>query len=150
MEIPSSPPKLATRLSRKRRFEPAEDDHGNSSDFVFSSDGFEPSLDTEPRKRLYKGAWWGHEDAEPSSKTTSEFSRNFDSGVFMANDDPLPSFDRSQIIPLWPVHAREPQWRGPSVAKGPKEFAKEIVDSCVETDGEVVDLSYVYSPLWQV
>jgi hypothetical protein len=144
METPSSPPKLATRLSRKRRFESAEDDHGNSSDFVFSSDGFEPSLDTEPNKRLYKGAWWGHEDAEPSSKTTSEFSRNFDSGVFMGSDDSLPSFDRSQVT--WPVHAREPQSRGPSLAKGPKEVAKEVVDYCVEMDGEVVDLSYVYPP----
>jgi hypothetical protein len=88
-----TPPRPSFLRSRKRtRF--GEDDPTTSSDpALFSSDDQPPGAENyvggHDKKRTFKGSWW----ERPSTKDETqkrlrkrEFTRNFDSGIFMGSE----------------------------------------------------------------
>jgi hypothetical protein len=137
MNPSSSPPRFSRPQPRKRRHQQLDDIGFLSSDPpVFSSDPPEPGLDTEHRsKRLYKGTWWGDKHALAPNK--SEFERNFDSGVFMASDDSLRTFDS---IPGTFGHPSRSVAPGIVTTTSPS-LAHVLVNRAIEKGDEVVDLS---------
>lgn len=91
--------------SRRKRRRIQENDPTTSSDAAwFSSDERAPSAEAytsqRRKKRQWKGTWWGGKEEQtqaPVTSTTStgkrRFTRNLDSGVWMASDDTQSSFD---------------------------------------------------------
>ncbi|KAF2665853.1 hypothetical protein BT63DRAFT_427653 [Microthyrium microscopicum] len=129
-DLPSSPPLPTSRLDRKRRFDHLHDVSGFSSDPpVFSSDPPEVSLDSDRRKRIYSGAWWGAPD-QPNDKT--DLARNFDSGVFMSSDQHAPIKDH--VIP-------SRAFRRVASVSTPLSRAQDIVNEALEKGDDIVDLS---------
>lgn len=134
--------------SRKRSYLHLEhlESYPSSDPACFSSDPPEPSQDSYSigsRKRQFRGSWWNH-DASPLAKETykspfarktRKFKRDFDSGVFMpsdGSDESLPDVGPIQLSPLNRSKRR---------VLTPHDLAVDIIEKCVKTDNEVVDLS---------
>jgi len=151
-DVPLSSP---SQFSRKRSHEVYHEDSNPSSDLpFFSSDPLDASVENyvqKPRKRQYRGTWWGQHakrqhlaGGEPLTRT---FVRNLDSGVWMgsdSSDDTLPDTSTNdfgpQAVSLQLSHRR--QSVQPSLT--PAEIhAYRVVQDSVERDKEYVDLSSV-------
>ena len=84
-DLPSNP-------HHKRKRPRLEYDLTSSSDpALFSSDDYNPSAEnyeSKRRKQKWRGTWWGEKYASCYSSATAkrEFTRNFDSGVWMGSD----------------------------------------------------------------
>lgn len=134
-EPPSSPPTLPVailpRPDRKRRHQQLNDVSTISSDPpLFSSDPPDAALDSDRRKRTYRGPWWA---------VKSDLSRNFDSGVFIPSDDTLPNFDQSAQYPASTSRTKHVAIQ--SHTSSSTDRAWIIVEEALEKGEEVVDLS---------
>ncbi|KAI9669542.1 MAG: hypothetical protein M1817_004661 [Caeruleum heppii] len=176
LSLPILPPPLpATHpLTRKRCLE--YDPSSSSDPPLFSSDDHGVLLDPDesvqdgPRKRRYRGTWWG---AEPNSRkepfrvrTKRNFKRNMDSGVWLGSEDSQLSEGESSVLADTP---RQPsgETQTPSEdnvttsavrrASGPCErlaetqdlptmYAERIVQRCLEEGDECIDLSGLALP----
>ncbi|KIW15260.1 hypothetical protein PV08_05305 [Exophiala spinifera] len=92
-------PRQSLLLARKRTRAEVYDDEPtlttSSDPALFSSDeqapGAENYTDRRRKKRTFKGSWWdrhpAREGLRKSARQKREFTRNFDSGIFMGSQD---------------------------------------------------------------
>lgn len=81
-------------LTRKRTHSDYDHEPGTSSDpATFSSDETAPGAENyasgKRKKRTFRGAWWDRQPAKGYAKGDQkkrEFTRNFDSGIFMGSE----------------------------------------------------------------
>jgi hypothetical protein len=129
-DVPSSPPLLPQ--TRKRPLDPEFHSDGPT----FSSDPAEPAVDLTRRKRQHRGTWWAHgKDRAPKTG----FTRNFDSGIFLASDsseDSVPNDD----LNVHPYKSR--RLARPLASENPLDAAvAAIVDQVVEKSGDTIDMA---------
>lgn len=85
-------------LFRKRTRSDYDDEPTTSSDpALFSSDEQAPDAEQyvseKRKKRVYTGSWWDRHPAKEGSRKSGrnrEFTRNFDSGIFMGSESEEP------------------------------------------------------------
>lgn len=167
MALPSSPPRFSSEeppsspllptlndtlftanAGRKR----LHSDYGSlSSDPLFSEDASEVDFKDEEeqpkRKRLFKGPWWdvGHKPRQSLRRNMmkKEGFRNVDSGVWMGSDgsdDSLPTEIPRVKLAFREENTRQQQQR-PELGKDPEAFANRVVQGCLESGKETIDLS---------
>jgi hypothetical protein len=167
MALPSSPPRFSSEeppsspllptlndvhftanAGRKR----LHSDYGSlSSDPLFSEDASELDFKDEEeqpkRKRLFKGPWWdvGRRPRQSLRKNMmkKERFRNVDSGVWMGSDgsdDSLP-MDPPRMKLAFRDESSRPQQQRLGSGNDPVAFADRVVQGCLETGRETIDLS---------
>lgn len=136
---------------------------------VFSSDPVEQGIDVadegRPRKRVYRGTWWGEEKGGEKGKQGSRMKvekgrregleRCVDSGVWMGSEDTLEeTFDAEMNIGHDGLNASGSSF-GPIAVQRKiddvgkqgddswTEVTREFVDECVERGEETIDLRWV-------
>ncbi|KAI9690647.1 MAG: hypothetical protein M1820_009954 [Bogoriella megaspora] len=142
------------------------DDGNISSDPVFSSDGPDPSCEDYAApgrsKRQYRGPWW-----DSRRHRRQPFARNKDSGIYMASDTTedsetslglLPDgWDyggmqldlsknlqpRSEELPSLPNQSSQPSIPSSQQLPANEAHAWGIVQHCVESNRELVDLANI-------
>ncbi|KAF7509325.1 hypothetical protein GJ744_008219 [Endocarpon pusillum] len=120
-----SPPETY-ELHNGRKRPRLEYDLSTSSDpALFSSDDHAPTAEdyaSKRRKKKWQGTWWGEKVKGSASGTSTgskrEFTRNFDSGVWMGSEgtdtsledeilDELRSTDNKSCLPLPPIYSEQ-------------------------------------------
>ncbi|KAK4615420.1 hypothetical protein CLAFUW4_10255 [Fulvia fulva] len=148
-EIPSSPPLLpATSIlpSRKRHWTEPEDENSLSSDPLFSEDnsGVEDlaSYDRPKRKKMVRGPWYNVGSAKKGAQSglRQDAFRNVDSGVWMGSDGSIDSMLSSQNR-MRKLAGQDEVEEKQVMLGGAEQMANDIVQRCVETGKESVDLS---------
>jgi hypothetical protein len=155
-----TPPRPFPLLTRKRTHDAAsEDDPTASSDpALFSSDEQAPGAENyvagRRKKRTFKGSWWDRHPPTEAGRRSSrkrEFTRNFDSGIFMGSEgsvEPLSSdsFGMEEELMRGQQKGPEADHRVQSFKSAvviPKEHEQvcAIVRACLDNGKEDVDLS---------
>lgn len=153
-DIPSSPPLPAVQSGTLKRH--LSDYESLSSDPIFSEDASESDEVTGvKRKKLYKGPWWrrpGSVAAE--TRRTTMRNKPVDSGVWMGSEGSDASIDHSERCMGDLALTRD---QSPQLPTAPRDYsttaslpsavglAARIVNYCVDTSSQSVDLSYVRS-----
>lgn len=146
-QLPIRPADPAIGPTRKRQFS----DYGSlSSDPLFSDDASDADgqgrADEQPkRKRLVKGPWWSLHPASKQDLRRSvakrEKMRNVDSGVWLGSDDSIDSVLSSQqkmeALEVEDQHSVT----APHRPSGPELLAQGVIDDCLDTGRESVDIT---------
>ncbi len=164
-------------LTRKRTLDDYDNGPNTSSDpATFSSDEAAPGAENyasgKRKKHTFRGSWWDRHPAKNGSRSSQrkkrEFTRNFDSGIFMGSESEEPLSSDSFTIEDELVkdqenandhslHGRTPEPRSiaslettPRARVAPRDTARlskehegvcHIVKQCLEKAKEDVDLS---------
>jgi hypothetical protein len=150
----SSPP----QFRQKRSLEVYHEDSNPLSDPpFFSSDPLDASVENyvqNPRKRQYRGTWWGQrakrQHLNNGELPTRTLVRNLDSGVWMgsdSSDDTLPDTSTNDYAPQAVSLQLSRRRQSVQPLLTPTEMhAYRVVQDSVEHDKEYVDLSSVTRP----
>jgi hypothetical protein len=151
-DIPLSSP---SQFRRKRSREVYHEDSNPSSDPpFFSSDPPDASVEhylQKPRKRQYRGTWWGQHTKRQhltgGKSLTRTFVRNLDSGVWMGSDgsdDAIPDTSTYDYAPQAVNLQLSRRRQSIQQSLTPAEIhAYRVVQDSIERDKEYVDLSSV-------